>query len=190
MSDWEQDRCQIKSVCPGCFSGRASLSKPSCIVELFCNYSNKQLYLNVIALTENILMWGSLFRLLLGKFSITLSHLFWIFKRFMSSYSTDILLHIRVLVILFCSCILVCLFTLVYLNREGGNLERVGRVHRLKGRTCLCLKTVALYFFRFLLHVLILNSDTIVKWWKVQENPVYPKKFCEFCTGLEDPTEL
>lgn len=38
----------------------------------------------------------------------------------MSSYSTNILLHIRVLVILFCSCILVCLFTLVYLNREGG----------------------------------------------------------------------
>lgn len=163
MSDWEQDRCQIKAACPGCFSGRASLSKPSWIVELFCNYNNKQLYLNVIALTENILMWGSLFHLVFGKFSIALSHLFWIFKRFMSSYSADILLHIRVLVILFCSCILVCLFTLVYLNREGGSLEGVGRLHRLKGRTCLCLETVGLHFFRFLFHGLILNSDTIGK---------------------------
>lgn len=44
----------------GCFSLNASLSKPNGIVELFCNYSNKQPYLNVIALTENILMRGLL----------------------------------------------------------------------------------------------------------------------------------
>lgn len=48
-------------VCSGCFSVNASLSKPNGIVELLCNYSNKQLYLNVIALTENILMRGVFF---------------------------------------------------------------------------------------------------------------------------------
>lgn len=129
-------------VCPGCFSVNASLSKPNWIVELFCNYNNKQLYLNVIALTENTLMRVFLFCLVFGKVFIALSHLFWIFKRFMSGYSTDILLRIEVLVILFCSCILVCLFTLVYLNREGENPEGVGRVHRLKKRSFLHLETL------------------------------------------------
>lgn len=134
-------------VCPGCFSVNASLSKPNWIVELFCNYNNKQLYLNVIALTENILMRVFLFCLMFGKVSIGLSHLFWIFKRFMPSYSTDVLLHIEVLVILFCSCILACLFTLIYLNWEGGNLEGIGRTYRLQEGSHLPLETIGLYFF-------------------------------------------
>lgn len=163
-------------VCPGYFSVNASLSKPNWIVEFFCNYNNKQLYLNVIALTENILMQAFLFCLVFGKVSIPLSHLFWIFKRFMSSYSRDILLHIEVLVILFSSCILVCLFTLVYLNREGGNLEGVGRVHRLKERFHWRWETVGFlfFFFRlFLFHWLTLNSDTIVKESEVQKNTFF-----------------
>lgn len=149
MTDLEGDMSNQGRVCPGCFSVSASLWKPNWIVELFCNYNNKQLYWNVIALTENILMRGFLFCLVFGKVSIALSHLFWIFKR--SSYSTDILLHIEVLVILFCSCILVCLFTLVYLNREGGNLEWVGRVHRFEGKVPVMFwnSWPLLFFFKY-----------------------------------------